>query len=128
MAGIDAKLAFCIIGIVFVYTGIQISIWMVTFTVFLFWGVAFPFSYRQLKTSGRTRHAHIISVTLAVVVPLPLALVQLKNGFILVPPSYGCIGRSSDYHYYILDLPASVLSAVSTVLLALIFWIIFKVE
>ena len=105
------------------------AICVLILAIFLFWGVAFPFSYRSFKESGRVRYAHIISVILILVVPLPLALVHLKEGYtITATPPYGCFGMHRDYNFYAFIFPLSIVLAITTCLMALIFWIIFKVR
>ena len=112
-----------------VYCLEQISIWAALRAVFLFWAVKFPFSYRNLLSSGRIRYAHIISVLLAVIIPLPSALVFLKDGFLNNRnPGIVCIGRNIDHIYYLLILPISIFDAVTSCLLLLIFWIVLKVD
>ena len=97
--------------------------------VFLFWGVVYPFSYRRFKESGRVRYAHIISVILILVIPLPLALVHLKEGYIITAtPPYGCFGADRHYNFYAITLPLSITLVITTCLLVLIFWTIFKVR
>ncbi len=102
--------------------------WAVLHAVFLFWGVKFPFSYRQLRVQKRIRYAHIISVILAVVVPLPGALIHLKDGYVSPnPPANACAGRNLDFTYYTFVLPISVMIGTTSCLLVLILWTIFKV-
>ena len=111
----------------FTYCSEQITIWGGLHAVFLFWGVRYPFSYRQLKISGRIRYAHIISVILAVVVPLPAALVHLKDGYIITAnPTLVCAGRNTDFLYYTFILPISVVLVIATCLLVFMCWAIFK--
>ena len=102
--------------------------WAFLHGIFLFWAVVFPFNYRQLRISGRIRYAHIISVVLAVVVPLPAALVHLKDGHIaFITPALLCQGRNRDYTYYTLVLPLSIIMCITSCLLVVIIWTIFKV-
>ena len=105
------------------------SIWGGLHAGFLFWSIKYPFNYRMFKLAGRTRYAHIISVVLAVVVPLPLALAHLKSGFIITAnPSLVCVGRNRDYTYYTFILPISIIVAITSNLLVLIFWTVLKVR
>lgn len=117
---------FFLTGLVFTYCLEQISMWAMLHAVFLFWGVRYPFNYRQLRVSGRIRYTHIISVVLAIVVPLFPALINLKGGYVLTTiPSLACAGRSTEYIYYTIILPVSVILAIITCLLALIVWTIY---
>ena len=102
--------------------------WIFLHGIFLFWAVVFPFNYRHLRISGRIRYAHIISVVLAVVVPLPAALVHLKDGHIaFISPTLLCRGRNEDYAYYTFVLPVSIIMCITSCLLVVIIWTIFKV-
>ena len=102
--------------------------WIFLHSIFLFWAVVFPFNYRQLRISRRIRYAHIISVVLAVVVPLPAALVHLKDGHIAYyTPTILCQGRNRDYAYYTFVLPVSIIMCITSCLLVVIIWTIFKV-
>lgn len=106
----------------------QLTIWILIYAVFLYWSIAFPFNFRQLKTSGRIHHAHIISVILAVFVPLPSALVHLQDGFVPIDnPVHFCVGRDVDYVYYFNILPISIILSITSCLLVLSIWKIFKV-
>lgn len=113
---------------VFIYCLEQTAIWAMLHAIFLFWSLRYPFKYRELKISERIRYAHIISVIVAIVVPLFPALINLKGGYVLTSiPSLACVGRSTEYIYYTIILPVSVILAILISLLALIVWTIFKV-
>ena len=115
-------------GISFNYFLQQTFIWALLHAVFLFWGVNFPYSYRHLRISGRIRHAHIISVLLALILPLPGALAPLKDGFLTTPnPPVFCIGRNIDFVFYFTALPLSFVGGAISCLFALTSWKIFKV-
>ena len=115
-------------GTVFHYCLQQVCLWALLHAVFLFWGVAFPFSYRQLRVTKRIRYAHVISVLLAVILPLPGALVPLKDGFVSTRnPTLTCVGRNTDHVYYTLILPLSIVIGISSYLLLLTTWTILKV-
>ena len=119
------------IGFVLHYCLLQYTVWSVMHLIFMFWSIEFPFSYRQLKISGRIRYAHVGSVVLAILIPLPAGLIHLKDGYVdsLIPSlSIGCVGLRFDYNYYTLILPLSVLVAIATCLLVLIIWTLFKVR
>ena len=112
-----------------VYCIQQICMWILLHALFLFWGVAFPFHYRQLKANNRLRYAHIISIALGIFVPLPSALAPLKDGYIVTShPTVACAGRNTDITYYTFVLPLSILLAITSILLALMFWTLFKVK
>ena len=115
-------------GVAFNYAVVQGCTWAMLHAIFLFWGVVFPFSYRQLRISGRIRHAHIISIILAVVIPLPAGLIHLVDGYIFTAnPAFACAGRNLDITFYTFILPISVIICITACLLVLILWTIFKV-
>ena len=95
----------------------------------MFWSVAYPFSFRQLKITGNIRYAHIISILLALLIPLPSAFTQLVDGSVFVTSLVlPCLGRNTDYIYYTFILPISLLLGGGLVLLVLVIWILFKVR
>lgn len=118
---------YCTTGIAASYITEQFCVWMFLHALFMFWGVVFPFNYRELKLNY-LRHAHIISVVLGLVLPLPAALAPLKDGYVvMVHPTLACAGRNTDITYYTLVLPLSIPLALTSILLTLMFWTIFKV-
>ncbi len=115
-------------GIVFHYCLTQCCVWALLHAVFLFWGLIFPFNYRLLRVSGRVRYAHIISVLVAMIIPVIGALVPLKDGYLSSRnPTLVCIARNADYAYYFLVLPMSIILGITSCLMVVTFWIIFKV-
>ena len=116
------------LGFITTYCFCQISILVFIFILFLFWSVAYPFSYRRLKILGMHRRAHIISVILALTLPLLPSLVHLKYGYFLpTTPPHICFGRNKTINFYMIILPQSIILGISTCLLVVIFWTIFKV-
>lgn len=94
----------------------------------IFWALVFPFHYRKLIVTGRTRYVHIAVVITALFLPLPFALVHLKDGFIgAANPVNACVGRNSNFNYYFFTLPQSILLCAATILLLLVGREIFKV-
>ena len=119
----------CTIGFVFLYTSGQVYVWAVLHGTLLMWAVRFPISYRLLKDSGRIQYAHIISVILAVLVPLVPPCISLRDGYLgIASPSLFCGGRNLDTTYYAAILPISFLVGTASCLLVFIFWTIFKVN
>ena len=117
------------VGIAFYYTLMQSTLWVLFYVTALFWGIAFPFHYRNIKANGYIKYIHITAVAVAVLVPLVSSLAPLKDGFI--PPRSTpivCIAANADYTFYTLVLPISILLAISTCLLIFTFWIILKVS
>ena len=61
------------------------------------------------------RNAHIISILLAAVSPLPGALVHLKDGYIVTRSSaFVCLGRNRGFTFYGFVLPTSILFPIIT--------------
>ena len=115
-------------GVLFNYCILQILMWAVVHAIFLFWAVHYPFSYRLLRVSGKMRYAHIISVLLALIIPLPGALIPLKDGFITTRnPTLVCVGRNVGFTFYTLILPLSIIIGITLCLLLFTFWTLFKV-
>lgn len=115
-----------LVGVTYVYSIWQVTIWVLLFAVILFWGVRFPFSYRKVKTTGNIRYVHIASIVLAVFFPLVAVLVNLRDGYtISVDSPHICIGRDLNYSYYTFLLPLTIALGATSFLLVLIFWTIF---
>ena len=116
-------------GAVFNYSITQITVLAALQSVFMFWSVAYPFSFRQLKITGKIRYAHIISILLALLIPLPSVFTQLVDGSVYITSIVlPCLGLNSDYIYYTFVLPNSLLLIGEMVLLVLIIWVLFKVR
>ena len=116
------------VGFIFNYSLEQIPLWGTIHAIFLLWAVMDPLGFRQFKKLGKLRYAHIISVILAVVVPLIGPCVLLRDGYVVTSfPSLACVGRNLDVTYYTIILPASLIVATTSCLLLLFFWTIFKV-
>lgn len=82
-----------------------------------------------MRLSGKARKAHIISVLVALTVPLIGALAPLKDGFLSSRnPTLTCIARNADYVYYFLVLPCSIVLGLASCLMVVNIWVIFKVS
>ena len=114
-----------IIGIVFFYCIEQLCVWTLLHAIFLFWAVNFPFSYRQLRISRRMRYAHVISVLLGLIIPLPGPLLFLKDGY--VGAFEFCSGRNAVLVHGMFAIPLSIFVGIAISLLMLTLWSIFKV-
>ena len=115
-------------GFVFIYLLGQTSMWGLIHGIFLLWAVRDPFGFRRLKKTGRIRYAHIICVAMAVVLPLVAPCALLRDGYInTATPSQVCVGRSFSVTYYALILPVSFIVGLTSCLLSLFFWTLFKV-
>jgi hypothetical protein len=117
-----------IAGFVLSYIAVQLPFLVLVNVAVILWGLAFPFHYRSFKTTGKTRHIHAAIVILALTLPLPFALVHLKDGFVaVVYPTSLCVGRNIDLTYYFVILPQSVLFCITAIILVFVLWIVFKV-
>ena len=106
----------------------QFALWADIHALFLFWSVAFPLSFRQLKVSGRIHHAHIVSIVLAVIIPVPAALIHFSGGVVNITSSvFPCFGRNTCRYFILLICPASQYQYSCFNVLLFIIWILFKV-
>ena len=118
----------CTVGVIFNYCSTQLCMWLVIHVTFLFLAIKFPFWYRQFKLSGRIKYAHGVVVLLALMVPVPGALLPLRDGYFAARnPTIICTGRSTEYRYYTYVLPISVILGTTKYLLILTCWKIIKV-
>ncbi len=98
------------------------------YIIFLLLALSCPYTFRKLKVLGKIHYLHVASVVLAVLIPLPFGLAFLKDGFMALEyPTFFCFGRNPDHVYFALMLPMSVLLGIATILLFILFWILFKV-
>ena len=115
-------------GVVFTCSVVQTCVWAVLDAVFLFWAIVAPFSYQQFKLSGKIRIAHIISVLLGLLVPLPAALLPLEDGYTqYFSVVFYCLPLNINYTYYTLLLPLSIFAGITTFVQIYTTWTIFKV-
>lgn len=116
------------VGIVYVYGVMQLNMWAMFHAISLCWGIVFPFHFRLYKAVGRIKYIHITTVIIALLVPLIPALLYLKDGYAaLFTPTRVCTGRSLKVTYFAFLLPTSIILAMSTFALAIVFWTILKV-
>ena len=115
-------------GFVLIYSLGQISMWGLIRGTFLLRAVRDPLGFRRLKESGDIRYAHIISVAVAVALPLVGPCALLGDGYIVTSaPSQACVGQSFSVTYYTFVLPISFIVGLTSCLLLLFFWTLFKV-
>ena len=115
-------------GIVDTYGIVQLSLWVAFHALGLCWGIVFPFHYRRFKIEGRIKYIHASTVVLALVLPAVPALLHLINGYSISPgPIVNCLGRNVSITYFTTILPVSVLLAMATSVLVILFWKILKV-
>ena len=75
------------------------------------------------------KYVHITTVLLALFLPTIPALLHLKHGYTMTDtPTTVCTGRDAAVTFFTLILPASILLAVATSMLVIIFWTILKVD
>lgn len=125
--GCDISFPFCS-GILFSYTYLQQILWG-TFQAFgLLYMACSPKRFAQSKEVGHLKLAHILSVIVAIFVPMVPVLIQLADEFQHVGvPAMLCLGKNRDYVFYTLSLPLSVFSVVPTVVIMLTGWTLLKV-
>ena len=117
------------VGIVYHYGVIQISLWSLFFTLGVYWGVFHPFHFQKFKSGEKFKYVHVVTFLLGFVLPLAPVLVQVRDGYHLSesPRRAICIGQSVPGIFGAFLLPFSILSAIITTLLVIIFWKILKV-
>ena len=114
-------------GTVLNYLSFHISYSMLFYTVFLLWSTVFPFHYREAKISGRVKRSFIAALVTSFIAPTTCLFV-LKDGyfsaFYLFDP---CTPQNPTDFYIAVTLHQSLLLWVTTSLLVIIMWKIFKV-
>ena len=89
----------------------------------------FPFHYRRLKKEGRIKYVHVVTVVLGLVLPAISSLVPLIDGYTITPsPIDSCVARNMAVTFFTSILPISILLAVTSTVLIILFWTIFKVK
>ena len=87
-----------------------------------------PF-HSTTKTEGRIKYIHAFSVVLGLVLPAIPALLHLIYGYsITIGPISVCVVRNIGVSYFTLTLPISILMAMATSSLVILFWKLFKVK
>ena len=116
-------------GFLHMYVLAQLILWTTFHALGILMGVAFPFVNRRLKAEEKTKYINASMVVTALVLPLFPSLLHLIDGYtISLAPIEFCLGRSIPITYYTLLLPCSVLLAITTTALIIIFWKILKVR
>ena len=82
-----------------------------------------------MKTERKLKYFHIITVLIALFFPALPALINLHDGYTVADtPTTICVGRNVAVIFFALILPLSVLIAVATSALIIMFWKILKVN
>ena len=116
-------------GVAHSYFVLQITLWVTFHALGLCWGIMFPFHYKRFKTEGRIKYVRVITIILGLVLPAISALAPLVGGYTITPsPIDYCVGRNIAITFFTTILPSSVLTAASSTVLIILFWIIFKVK
>lgn len=83
---------------------------------------------RRFKTEGRIKYIHIITLIVGLILPAIIALVPLIDGYtIALNPVDDCIAKNIAITFFTTILPLSVLMAINSTVLIILFWTIFKV-
>ena len=78
---------------------------------------------------GKLKYFHITTVLMALFFPTLPALINLHEGYTMADtPTTLCIGRSVAVTFFALIFPLSILIAVATSALIIMFWKILKVK
>ena len=96
----------------------------------IFWKVQFPFHSRYYDRTNKTKHVHIACVISALAVPIIApAAISLRGGFTFSRfPPVVCVAKGVDANFYTVVLPTTLICAVGTTLLLIIFWNIRRVR
>ena len=95
----------------------------------IFWGLVFPFQAHRFKVSGKYKYLHLAVILLAIFIPgISVAGALAPEGvrFQRFPPII-CVADSRNGNFYGFLLPVTIMNAIGTSLLVLIFWMIHKV-
>ena len=115
-------------GIMNVYELIQITLLVAFHSFGLFWSIVFPFHYRRFKLEKKIKYVHITTLVLFLVLPLFPALLHLIDGYSIGIDTFNpCNGRNRAVTYTTTALPISIMLAITSSLMIIIFWTIFKV-
>ena len=121
--------SFPIVGFVFHYTLVQLTMWWFFHIIALFWKIRFPFHARSFETVHRFKYVHITAVILGVVLPaIPSISMMATGGFVLrrFPPVVG-LARDLPVTFYSAMVPIIVMFQIGISLLVIIFRTIYKV-
>ena len=110
------------------YLTLQISYSMFFYTLFLFWSTIFPFQYRGARSSGRVKSAFIAALITCFIAPMA-SLILLKDGyFSAFYFAEVCTPRSPTDFFFVMTLHLGLLLWITSCLLVITMWKIFKVE
>ena len=133
---------------VFTYTLMQLTVWWLLHTTFLFWKIQFPFHSRSFEVTHRIKYIHIVCIIVGFLFPLvPIVTsmadfaVDLKSsnssqsfvdggmGFTITRfPPILCTGSDRDAVFYSVVFPINLALAIGCTLLICTLWTIHKVS
>ena len=115
-------------GVLNIYVVAQVTLWITFHALGIMRSVVFPFAYRQLKAEKKLVYINFSTVVAALFLPLIPSLLHLIDGYdVTMAPFEVCIGQNVPITYFTFLLPASILLAVTSTALIIIFWKIMKV-
>ena len=115
-------------GTIFIYGLAQLGYWVTFHAIALSWGIIFPFHFRRMKMEKKLKYFHVTTVLIALSFPMLPALIHLHDGYVMANTRTTiCLGRSVAVTFFALILPLSVLTAMATSALIIVFWKILKV-
>ena len=116
-------------GVMESYFLVQGVLWWLFNICAIFWKVQFPFHSRYYDKTNQTRKIHIACVVVALNLPiLAPVIISTTGGFTFSRfPPIVCVGRGVDANFYAVVLPTTLICAIGTTLLLLIFWKIRRV-
>ena len=110
------------VGVVFYYLFLEGSLLLLFHISSVFWGVKFPFHYKNTKQRGHFKYVHIGMVLIALLLPLvPIGIALGNEGFtIALFPPLICFVKEQDVLFYAILLPYSIVMAGGISLIAVI--------
>ena len=140
-----------IIGVAFTYTLLQLALWWIFHTMFIFWKIVFPFHARSFQSSHNMTLIYAACIAAGLVIPLvpviahmasfvkevesdpvlqAMNVTAVSGGFgyrIFQFPPILCSGTNSGILYYSNAIPINIIMMVGIAQLIIIVWRIHKV-
>ena len=133
-----------VIGVVYYYSLLQLTVFWFCNVSVLFWKIRFPFHSWSFQIANRVKYIHITVIALCILVPfIPIIATMSQHAYgksaaqaateglgfgIARFPLIFCLGRDPDTTFYSLILPILVVLMVGMTMLITLFWIIHKVR
>ena len=107
----------------------QLALWWIFYVASLFWGLAFPFHYRSIDSSGKVKYIHLLAVVVGLLLPcINVGVSHGTGGYNWegVPPLL-CLPVNGIVGFYTSLVPITALTVAGLTLMILVLWILIKV-